>query len=419
MKSYIKTALFALVIFAILWYLSDTTSALDFVKNPKLVFALVALVLAIIFNGKIVRNLDKIKSNKLSNEEVNSNSESNWFVEMYKKLAGGKSIEEEHEIILDHNYDGIRELDNDLPPWWKYSFYISIVFAVVYIIRFAVLKDYTQIDELNTEYKQAEIAIAEYKKTATDLIDFNSVELLTETADLNKGKTIFESNCVACHKADGGGGIGPNLTDNHWILGGGIKNVFHTITEGGRDGKGMIAWKTSLKPGEIARVASYVISLQGTTPATPKEAQGDIVWPEGSATATSENTDNAEAVEQSPSDEEDTTTSDEESTAKLLTSKADLSAGKKIFGDFCVACHKADAGGLVGPNLTDKNWVLGGGIKNITHTIANGGRKGKGMIAWKGSLKPEQINQVASYIISLQGTNPVGGKAPEGEVWKE
>ena len=75
---------------------------------------------------------------------------------------------------------------------------------------------------------------------------------------------------------DGGGGIGPNLTDNRWILGGGIKNVFHTISEGGRNGKGMIAWKQSLKPAEMAQVASYVLTLQGTTPANPKEAEGDI-----------------------------------------------------------------------------------------------------------------------------------------------
>tara|TARA_R110002167_G_scaffold87547_2_gene236508 strand:- start:11620 stop:11964 length:345 start_codon:yes stop_codon:yes gene_type:complete len=104
----------------------------------------------------------------------------------------------------------------------------------------------------------------------------NSVTLLTDEADLNSGKAMFMQNCVACHMADGGGGIGPNLTDNHWILGGGIKNVFKTIAEGGRDGKGMIAWKQSFKPLEIAQVASYILSLQGTTPANPKAPEGDV-----------------------------------------------------------------------------------------------------------------------------------------------
>jgi cytochrome c oxidase cbb3-type subunit 3 len=102
------------------------------------------------------------------------------------------------------------------------------------------------------------------------------VELLTEAADINAGKIIFEANCVACHKADGGGGIGPNLTDGYWILGGGIKNVFNTISEGGRDGKGMVSWKNDLKPLEMAQVASYLLTFEGTTPAEPKEAEGEI-----------------------------------------------------------------------------------------------------------------------------------------------
>ena len=89
---------------------------------------------------------------------------------------------------------------------------------------------------------------------------------------------------------DGGGGIGPNLTDKHWILGGGIKNVFHTISEGGRSGKGMISWKNDLKPIEMAQVASYVLSLQGTTPANPKEAEGDLWQPEGTEDQNSNDT---------------------------------------------------------------------------------------------------------------------------------
>ncbi|WP_035899825.1 cbb3-type cytochrome c oxidase N-terminal domain-containing protein [Leeuwenhoekiella sp. MAR_2009_132] len=199
-----------------------------------------------------------------------------WFKNAYAKLWKVKPIEEESEIILDHNYDGIQELDNKLPPWWVYGFYASILFAIVYMIRFEVLDGDSQIDEYEQAIAQAKIEIAEYKRTAKNLVDENSVELLTDASDLNAGKTIFNTSCVACHKADGGGGIGPNLTDAYWILGGGIKNVFHTISEGGRAGKGMIAWKTDLKPAEIAQVASYVLSLQGTTPAEPKEPQGDL-----------------------------------------------------------------------------------------------------------------------------------------------
>ena len=199
-----------------------------------------------------------------------------WAKKAYKKLLGSKPMEEEHEIILDHNYDGIKELDNSLPPWWVYGFYVTIIFAGIYLVRFHVLSDYTQAEEYETEVAIAKMEIEEWKKTAKDLVDVNTVTLLTDAADLSVGKQIFNERCVACHKADGGGGIGPNLTDAHWILGGGIKNVFNTISEGGRAGKGMVPWKTELKPSEMAQVASYVLSLQGTTPAEPKAAEGDI-----------------------------------------------------------------------------------------------------------------------------------------------
>jgi cytochrome c oxidase cbb3-type subunit 3 len=177
---------------------------------------------------------------------------------------------------MDHNYDGIRELDNVLPPWWVYLFYGTIIFGVVYLVRFHVVGEYTQAEEYDQEVAAAKIEIEEYKKNAKDLVDASTVELLTDASDLSAGEKIFTTSCVVCHMADGGGGIGPNLTDDHWILGGGIKNVFNTISEGGRDGKGMVAWKQSFKPAEIAQVASYVISLGGTTPANPKAPEGDV-----------------------------------------------------------------------------------------------------------------------------------------------
>src|SRR5690606_40700548 len=193
-----------------------------------------------------------------------------------KKITENKAIGEEQEIILDHNYDGIRELDNNLPPWWVYMFYASIIFGVVYLARFHIFNDYTQDMEYDREVAEAQIAIEAYKKTAKGLVDANTVELLTEASDIKAGGGIYSANCVACHMPDGGGGIGPNLTDEYWILGGGIKNVFQTISEGGRNGKGMIAWKQSLKPAEIAQVASYVLTLSEKTPANPKAPEGEI-----------------------------------------------------------------------------------------------------------------------------------------------
>ena len=212
----------------------------------------------------------------LEKEALRKANRYTWVEKIYTKLKGTKPIEEEHDIILDHNYDGIKELDNKLPPWWVYGFYMTILFAAIYLVRFEIFSDYDQAEEYENEVAEAKAEIEEWKKTAKDLVDVNSVVALTDATDLNAGKTIFESKCVACHMADGGGGIGPNLTDQYWILGGGIKNIFNTISEGGRDGKGMVAWKKELKPSEMAQVASYVLTFEGTTPANPKEAQGEI-----------------------------------------------------------------------------------------------------------------------------------------------
>ena len=172
-----------------------------------------------------------------------------WIKNTYKAALGSKAIDEEFDIILDHNYDGIRELDNKLPPWWVYGFlWHYFLFAIVYLVRFEVLNEYNQIEEYEIAVAEAKIEVDKWKKTAKNLVDASTVKLLTETSDLEAGRSIFTTNCAVCHKADGGGGIGSNLTDQYWVLGGGIKNVFNTISEGGRSGKGMIAWKNELEP---------------------------------------------------------------------------------------------------------------------------------------------------------------------------
>ncbi|KAB1069115.1 c-type cytochrome [Tamlana haliotis] len=282
--SWIRVPVLFFIILGTVEFFVDSGKQPAFVKYPAvLLFLLLVLFILIAIEG-IVGSLENVMFQKLSPEakakfiaEKNKSAKITWLKDTYIKLLGSKPIEQEGEIILDHSYDGIKELDNDLPPWWKYAFYISIVFAVVYLIRYEVFGGQNQIEELNEEIAEAQVAIEAYKKTAKGLVDVNTVTILTEASDLTAGKNVFQTNCVACHMADGGGGIGPNLTDNHWILGGDIKSIFHTISEGGRSGKGMIAWKAQLKPLEIAQVASYVLTFQGTTPANPKVAEGDII----------------------------------------------------------------------------------------------------------------------------------------------
>ena len=275
------------IIFGLMEYFIDSGDKPAILVYPITQFFLLLVLIILIAIELILKAVENIIFQTLSEEakerylSVKTEKwEWTWGKNLYGKMVGNKPIEKEYEIILDHDYDGIKELDNDLPPWWVYMFYATIIFAVVYLVRFHVFNDYTQKTEYEQEVAEAKIAIEEYKKTAKNLIDANSVVLLTDAADLKAGESIFATTCVACHLPDGGGSIGPNLTDKYWILGGDIKSIYKTISEGGRDGKGMIAWKQSLKPVEMAQVSSFILTLQGTTPANPKGPEGEL-WEDG------------------------------------------------------------------------------------------------------------------------------------------
>ena len=281
--SYLRVLLIVFIVFCAAEYFIDSGSKPAFIEYPQVAIFLVLFTLLLVAVEIVVASMNSLTKALLSEEQLKEAEENSWYKNLLKKLTKTKPIEEEGEIILDHNYDGIKELDNSLPPWWLYGFYASILFAAIYLIKYEVLNGDSQKVEYEKEVAAAKIAIEEYKKTAVDLVDAKTVVALTEDGDIKKGAEIFKINCVACHRADGGGAIGPNLTDDNWILGGGIKNIFHTITEGGRSGKGMIAWKQSLKPSEIQLVASYILTLHGTNPTDPKEPEGDI-WKEAEVT---------------------------------------------------------------------------------------------------------------------------------------
>jgi cytochrome c oxidase cbb3-type subunit 3 len=285
---YLRVPVFFFLTFGILEYVIDSGDRPAFLKYPMvsvLLFIFLFLIVAIELVVKAVNNithqlLSEEEKMKIEAEEALPLKEKKWYKNMLKALTKTEPIATESNILLNHDYDGIKELDNNLPPWWVYLFYACIGFSIVYMVRFEMMGADNQEMELQKEMAQAKIEVEEYMKTAPDMMDEKSVTLLTAPAELEKGKAIFLTNCAACHRADAGGQVGPNLTDPQWLLGGGIKNVFHTITNGGRDGKGMIAWKTNLKPTEIQHVASYVLSLQGTKPVEAKAAEGEI-WVEG------------------------------------------------------------------------------------------------------------------------------------------
>ncbi len=176
-------------------------------------------------------------------------------------------------LIKGHSYDGIRELDNDLPPWWKWLFYLCIVFAVVYSIRFFIFKspDLIQADEYAKE--MANFKKANPKAAANQSANFE-VKLLTDNASLTAGKATWTKICSACHMLDGGGLVGPNMTDNYWIHGNTVQDLYKVVTNGVIE-KGMLSYKTQLSDKARLDVISYVLEkLQGTTPAHPKAPQG-------------------------------------------------------------------------------------------------------------------------------------------------
>lgn len=291
---YVRVPVIFFIIFGAIEYFIDSGDRPAFVKYPMINVVLLVVLLLIIAVEMIVSAVDSIvyqilpeeEKAKLAAEENLKIKESAWFKNLMSKLTRTVPIENEASLLLNHDYDGIKELDNNLPPWWVYLFYGCILFAAVYLVRFEIMDGDNQEMELKKELAQAKIEVDEYMKNAPDLMDEKTVTLLTEPADLAIGKEIFTTNCAACHRADAGGQIGPNLTDDHWILGGGIKNVFHTITNGGRDGKGMVSWKTNgMKPKDIQKVASYVLSLRGSNPKDPKAPDGEIWVEEKAVTA--------------------------------------------------------------------------------------------------------------------------------------
>lgn len=192
----------------------------------------------------------------------------------WDSFTGLKPLEKEHDLIIPQAHDGIYELDNPTPPWFMYLFYLSILFGIAYGTYYHVYLD-GSIQE--AEYK-AEILFAEkehdlYTKKFASAVNEQNVTLNTSKKDLKEGSNIYNTHCVACHGDKGQGGIGPNITDRFWLHGGGIKDLFKTITVGVPE-KGMIAWNKTLNPIQIQHVASYVLSLQDTNPKGAKEPQG-------------------------------------------------------------------------------------------------------------------------------------------------
>ena len=251
--------------------IGDMTSGTFYVMIT-IIFVELLVILALLMNIGALLKVEKQKVNEafLTEEEkvaINQNKLSWW--DRFNSL---RPVSQESELDLGHEYDGIRELNNRLPPWWLYGFYLCIIFAGVYLWRFHVTHNgSSSAEEYENSLAVAKTQIDAYIKAKGEAVDENTVTLLNDKASLEDGKIIFEKSCVTCHKATGGGDVGPNLTDDYWLHGNDIKSIFKVIRYGYN---AMPQWQMAYSNKQIQLVASYVKSLHGTNPPNPKAPQG-------------------------------------------------------------------------------------------------------------------------------------------------
>jgi len=228
-------------------------SSTSFYTLLSVIFLEIIILLVLLYNLKALLTKETIALAGTDQATATSSS----FIQWWEKFNSFKPIKEEANIDLGHNYDGIRELDNKLPGWWLYGFYACILFAGIYLYRYHVAHSAPlSKEELQISMDKAEIEKQEYLKKAGNSIDENTVKLLTDPADLAEGKKVFTTICAACHRPDGGGLIGPNLTDDYWLHGGSINEIFKTIKYGWPD-KGMQSWKDNYSPKQKKGPSSY------------------------------------------------------------------------------------------------------------------------------------------------------------------
>ncbi len=236
------------------------------------IFVMILQFLSEIFD--LVEKVNKIRAKEAA-KSGSKKSYQSVFSEFWDKFNRFRPLEEESEIETEHIYDGIKELDNITPPWFTIGFIGSIIIAIAYMWVYHVSKSAPlQIEEYEREVAIAEAKIAEYLKKQVGQIDESNVTLFTDQNSIANGKKTYDANCVACHRDDGGGSVGPNLTDEYWIHGGSVSEVFSTIKYGVIE-KGMIPWKDELSARQIAEVVAYIHTLQGTNPPNGKAPEGD------------------------------------------------------------------------------------------------------------------------------------------------
>lgn len=261
----------------------EATSALASMDSSQLTLLVILGVVlgVIVLLLMLMIYLMSFMATVLKKEDPSLADEPSWWESFKERFVTGKvdaayGQDEKAKMMADHSYDGIHELDNFMPPWLQYVFIGTIIFAVGYFVNYQVLGiGQTGIEEYEEELRLEAIAAEGRQANMLASIDETSVVFDESSSALAGGKTIFEGNCAACHAQDGGGGVGPNLTDEYWIHGGSISDIFSVVKYGVVE-KGMVPWEDQLSPEEMQQVSSYIFAMRGSTPVNPKEPQGEL-----------------------------------------------------------------------------------------------------------------------------------------------
>ncbi|MBP7273930.1 MAG: c-type cytochrome [Saprospiraceae bacterium] len=275
------------------------TNGVDWLKIAISFVILLELIVLGIITFQTKRFLNPTAS--ATSLEAGATVKQNWFARTWNKMNNFVPISEEANLDTGHNYDGIRELNNVTPTWFTAAFVSSILFAFVYMYRYHVVKSAPlSIEEYEIEMEEASLKQAALMAKLANAVNEDNVKMLSGK-DIKDGEAIFIQKCAVCHGAKGGsqpGGVGPNLTDEFWLHGGSLKDIFRTIKNGVPE-KGMISWKDQVSPNQIAQISSFIKSLKGSNPPNAKEPQGDK-WEDSDAvadtTATTTNVDTTKVL---------------------------------------------------------------------------------------------------------------------------
>ena len=256
-KKYLKTALFLLLI------LTSTVLGETATEGSSQLESVVKIMVAIIMWLVLVYS------------EKSEAAQESSLKKMVFLLNKRPAINDEQKLLLDHDYDGIKELNNKIPPWFMAIFYGTLVWGVIYMVSFHVIGSGNVQEEEYIAEVQAASLEREILNASGALLNEETVTLADDAAALSNGKEIYVKNCAACHGMNGEGLVGPNLTDDYWVHGNTIKDLFKVVKYGVPQ-KGMISWQTQLDPTQMQEVSSYILTLRGTDPPNQKAPEGEL-----------------------------------------------------------------------------------------------------------------------------------------------